>query len=123
MPTDHDFQIVELAARLLSAQQAFMSNPSDRSASDDFSLGYVAGLLDFFMQRAKIEGHSESFALVTILMIILFGEENGPLLAGRFLDSQQRPETQRGLMAGCTDAQTWAGDPKRTPSAWYLHCG
>ncbi|MGO4869782.1 MAG: hypothetical protein ACLPGW_04105 [Roseiarcus sp.] len=119
------FQTVEIAEGLLSAQLAFIADESGRlpeSTTDDFSLGYVTGFLDALMQRAGIEDEVESFAMVSILTMKLFGETTGANLAGRFLNNQHLPDTKRGLMAGGTDALTWLSKPDRLPLAWYEHC-
>ena len=69
---------VEIAEGLLSSQLGFIADGSDRlpaSATDDFSLGYLAGFLDAMMQRDGIGDEVESFATVSILMMKLFGEK------------------------------------------------
>jgi hypothetical protein len=119
------FQTVEIANGLLSAQLGFMTDETGRlpvSVTDDFSLGYVSGFLDALMQRAGIEDQVQSFALVSILIIKLFGEKAGTGLSGRFLNSQHLPETQRGLMAGGKDSLAWLADPDKPPFGWYRHC-
>jgi hypothetical protein len=116
---------VEIAERLLSMQLGFIADEFNRlpvTVTDDFSLGYVTGFLDALMQRAGIEDQTESFVLVSILLIKLFGEEAGPGLSGRFLNSQHLPETQRGLMAGGNDSLAWLADPDKPPFGWYHHC-
>src|SRR5450759_908559 len=118
-------QTIEIAESLLSAQLGFMTDEFGKlpaCVTDDFSLGYVAGFLDALMQHAGIEDQVETFALVSVLTIKLFGERAGPGLSGRFLNSQHLPETQRGLRAGGNDALAWLGNPDKPPFGWYGHC-
>jgi hypothetical protein len=118
-------EIVDIAERLLALQLTFIADERERipaSATDNFSIGYVAGFLDAMMQRAGIDDDGESFAMVAILMMKLFGEKLGTELCRRFLDSQHLPETRRGLLAGGRESLGWLSSAKRTPVEWVQHC-
>ena len=74
------------------------------------------------MQRAGIDSQAESFALVAIPMMKLFGEKIGAELSGRFLDNQNLPETRRGLIAGGNDSLAWLEKPDQPPFGWVHYC-
>jgi hypothetical protein len=118
-------KLVAAAEALLGVQLYFITDEFDRlppAASDNFSLGYVAGFLDAMMQRAGVEDETVSFAMVSILMMTLFGKEDGASYAGRFLNGQHLSETRRGLMAGGTDALAYLTNPNQLPRGWHHHC-
>ncbi len=103
-------RLVAIAQGLLSVQLGFMTDEFNKlpsATTDDFSLGYVAGFLDAMMQGTGIDDESTSFALITILMMTLFGEADGASCAGRFLSGQHLSETRRGLLAGGEEALAW----------------
>jgi hypothetical protein len=117
---------VEIAEGILSFQLGLIADEFGRlpaSVTDDFSLGYVVGFLDALMQRAGVQDEGVSFAMLSILMMKLFGEDTGADLSGRFLNGQHLPETQRGLMAGGSDSLAWLNNPDQwPPHGWSDHC-
>lgn len=122
---DAGVRILDIAFGLLSAQIAFISDESGKlpiSATDSFSIGYVAGFIDALTQRAGIDDEVKSFALLSILMMKLFGEESGAIFAGHFLHNQHLSEIRNGLISGGNNSLNWLRDSSKPPFGWYKHC-
>jgi hypothetical protein len=125
---DEVSKMVEIIAGTLSVQKALMSDEYDmlpEKAKDKWSLGYIGGYSDALLQRKGIETDATGFAIMTIVFITMFGEEQGPVYFRKFMDLQQEGDSElfSGMKKGGEEVFAWLGDTDKVPMGWsgYVH--
>ena len=116
-------KMIDLIAGTLSAQKALMSDEYDMlpdKAKDEWSLGYIVGYSDALLQRKGIDTDATGLAIMTIVFITIFGEEQGPTYFRKFMDLQKAgaPEIFVGMKKGGNEAFTWLSDTDKIPMGW-----
>lgn len=84
---------VETAVGLLQVQISLGNaedNPEfNERLTDRYSRGYMFGLCDALMQSAGVNDEVEAMALLSVIHIKLFGEENGANIIGQSFRDQE----------------------------------
>ncbi len=94
---------IETAVALLQVQislgDAEDNHEFNERIADKYSRGYIFGLCDALLQSAGIN-EIKGMALLTIIHIKLFGEENGANIVGQSFRDQGDSLFGKGLMRG-----------------------
>ena len=95
------------------------NSPLPKKASDDWSIGYVAGFSDAAFQNSGIPHDGGAYGLMTLIFVHVFGEQ-GPTLFSKLMDLQaaKNIEVFDGMMKGGTEFNTWIKDHDRPPLGW-----
>lgn len=127
----HDNEVskmVDIIAGTLSVQKALMTDEYEmlpEKAKDKWSLGYIGGYSDAILQRKGIEADATGFAIMTIVFMIMFGEEQGPIYFRKFMDLQQQGDSELfdGMKKGGEEVFAWLSDTDKIPMGWsgYVH--
>ena len=119
-------ELANLAACVLSTQIALLSGSGSLplKAKDNWSIGYVAGVSDAFLQRKNINNHSKlGHELMTMVYIATFGDSDGPDFFQKFMNLQNEGDSDifNGMMSGGRDIFGWSKDKNKPPLGWTSH--
>jgi len=121
-------QMIDLIVGTLSAQKYLISderNMLPEKAKDIWSLGYIGGYSDALLQRKGIDTDAAGLAIMTIVYMTIFGEEQGPTYFRKFMDLQREgdPKIIEGMKQGGNEVYTWLSDTDKVPMGWsrYVH--
>lgn len=116
-------RMVKIIAGSLFIQKAIMTSDCEIlpvKAKDKWSLGYVGGYTDALLQRNGIGVDATGFAIMTIVFIMMFGEEQGPVYFRKFMDLQREEDLALfdGMKKGGEEVFTWLSDKEKLPMGW-----
>ena len=111
---------VETAVKLLQVQIA-LGDAEDNDEFDDrlidfYSRGYIFGLCDAILQSSGVKEDIEAMALLTIVHIKLFGEDNGATIVGQSFRDQENSEFSKGRMQGGEELVEFFRSEGKTPA-------
>lgn len=118
---DKERVIVGACSAVLGMNYELIEHRRDKS-QDNFSLGYVWGFTDCFLQRNGYEPSGKAFAIITIVFLNVFGIKEGTDLIARAFHLQEGCDDamQRGMMAGGNDVIAWMKS-KKDPTGWLAY--
>jgi hypothetical protein len=132
----HHERIEDIALGLLAFQLGLAGVEREAISSlskgvDDWSIAYVWGFEDAFLQWGGRGPDVDGFARMAMIFIKLYGHVEGPKLCGRALRLQEKhhpygaggaPAFTDGLMTGGQDAMDWlTSQGKKAPLGWFEH--
>ena len=91
--------------------------------SDDFSIGYVFGFFDGFLQLRGTAADVNAMAIGAIVFLEVFGQDKGALLFGRALDLQSAGHGpfDTGRTVGGTDAFDFMKQKGKPTAGWSAY--
>ncbi len=125
---DFENELVKKAAKnilgLLYPQHLLMGMQPPNLPSDDFSIGYVFGFVDGYLQSLNISNEDpKAYRIATVVFMGLFGEEHGCILFGRVLglNADLSSEVVVGSQQGVKDISVFINSSdkgKDGPMGW-----
>ncbi len=93
---------------------------------DDWSLGYIIGFSDAFVQRKGYtdQNNMSGYVVITFVLIELFGHDQGPKLFGKYMNLQKSNSEQKamiGASVGGQEALNWLDDTSAAPLELASH--
>ena len=127
MQNDHDpgVRIARILAGLLFLQLSRIRRRTGAippAASDDFSVGYMFGLVDEMTQRVGLAAEGDAARIFFVVAKALFGHETGAILIARFAERGDCAAAMRGDSIGRGDSRAWLADPTTPPLGWCDYC-
>jgi len=85
---------------------------------DNWSLGYVGGFTDAFLQRKGVEPDDFGYSIMRASFIGAYGESRGSELFLRFLKQQDDPALQEGMSVGGQELIDFLNEKIEAPTEW-----
>lgn len=119
-------ELANLLVGILSIQITMMSDSGSlpSKAKDNWSIGYIAGVADAFLQIKNISNHSKSgHKLMTMIFIEIFGDSDGPDFFQKFMKLQTEGDSDifDGMMIGGKEIFEWSKDKEKVPLGLSSH--
>ena len=123
---EKSYAIVDLVSGTLIGQNILFSNRNGTlpaRALDEWSLGYVAGTTDAFLQKNGFGLDRRGIFVMTLVFIEVFGKKKGPELFGYFMQLQKEKNqlVENGMMTGGRDVFDWMANKNELPLKWVSH--
>jgi hypothetical protein len=122
--TAENHKLIDWLLSSLSMQKAFIEGSRGflpEKARDAFSKGYIFGYCDAFLQFKGLMDQQRGLAIIAIVLMELFGNEEGSAAAGYVLRNQDDPEVMRGMSTGGNELMAWLSKKNEGPLGWAGH--
>lgn len=115
--------IAEFVSGLLGIQRAMIADESgdlSGKATDDWSIGYVAGAADAVLQKNDIGPDAEGMVIMTLIYMQVFGTLQGAGFFARFMRLQEEGSSavQQGMALGGKEMFALMADNTKAPFGW-----
>lgn len=120
----NDNNIIDICSSILRINYELIKNNNRKRATDDFSIGYVWGFVEYFLQENGYVADERSASIITSVYINVFENKDVENIIKRAFDIRGfrgDAKMTQGMIAGRNDVIAWIKNRRDPTISWLLY--